>query len=73
MPDAPDPDATVSDSTRAAEHDDESVVAHADAPPTPDEEAVAEDHADLLTDDVRAHEEDMANLGANVPGEGKID
>lgn len=73
MPDSPDPDAIVSDTTLAVEQDDEAVTAHADTAPTPEEEAVAEAHADLLTDDVRAHEQEMADLGANVPGEGQID
>lgn len=73
MPDSPDPDAIVSDTTRAVEHDDEAVTAHADSPPTPDQEAAAETNSHRLTDEVRAHEQEMADIGANVAGEGQID
>ncbi len=69
---APEP-GTVTDATVHTEDEDAQITARADAPPTPEEEAVAEAHADSLTDDVREHYEEMADLGANIEGEGKVE
>ncbi len=68
----PEPGA-VSDATAQTEDEDARVSARADAPPTPEQEAAAEAHADSLTDDVREHYEEMAELGANIEGEGKVE
>jgi hypothetical protein len=67
MPDEPEP---VSDETRAAEARDAARVHAPDRPPSPDEEARAEEqHVD---ENVRAHYEDMAERGANQRGEGRV-
>ena len=39
---------------------------------TPDEEKVADEHGDAVTDSVREHEEEMMETGANVKGEGEV-
>ena len=53
---------------------DRSVPPHADRAPTPDEEAAAEKGAASVDlDSVTAHEQEMADKGKNVKGEGEIE
>ena len=56
--------------TRAAERDDAQQSARADGAPTPEEEAIADSVE--LDPDVAAHEQEMAERGANQQGEGKL-
>lgn len=60
----------VDDETKAADERD-SVTAHrADRPPTPEEEAIADELT--LDPEVAEHYEEMNEIGANVKGEGRI-
>lgn len=58
-----------SGATRAAERDEAEVTAGADRAPTPDEEAAAPTE---VTDEQRAHAEEMLERGAHQQGEGRI-
>ena len=58
------------DRTRKAESEDAHTTAHADRPPTDDEETVAEGLT--LDPDVAAHEKEMDERGANTKGEGRL-
>jgi hypothetical protein len=58
------------DETRAAEREDAERRAGADRQPTPEEEKDAESRA--LDPDVVAHEQEMAERGANQKGEGRV-
>jgi hypothetical protein len=72
MPESTDP----TESTRAAERVDSTQPHMADRAATPDEEAAAErgrEEVDADPEDVAAHYEEMADLGAHVKGEGEID
>jgi hypothetical protein len=69
----PDPEDRTTSDTRAAEEQDARVQAHADRSPTADEERIAEAHRDTADDGVAAHYEEMAELGAEVRGEGQIE
>jgi hypothetical protein len=60
----------VSDTTRQAEAEEADAPHEADRPPTPEEEASAEGRT--VDPDVRAHYEEMAELGAEDKGEGRI-
>jgi hypothetical protein len=64
---------TTDPATRAADERDAERHGGADRPPTDDEVAAAERSADSLTDDVREHYEEMAEMGAEIKGEGQID
>ncbi len=64
-------DDTVSDATRATEASEEHQQAQADRPPTPDEEAAAEEND--LDPSVGEHYKREAERGADVEGEGQID
>jgi hypothetical protein len=59
-----------SDATKAAERAEADRQAGADRMPTEDEERVAEQSS--IDDDVREHEQDMAERGARQQGEGRI-
>jgi hypothetical protein len=64
------------DSTLAADRDDAEAPHMADRAATPDEEAAAErgrEEVDADPENVAAHYEEMADLGAHVKGEGEID
>ncbi|HVB04946.1 MAG TPA: hypothetical protein VNF07_01680 [Acidimicrobiales bacterium] len=61
----------VDDATRDAEAEEARTTAHADRPPTPEEEELA-DEAGGVDEDVAAHEKEMLERGANVKGEGAI-
>lgn len=58
-----------SGATRAAERDEAEVTAGADRAPTPDEEEAAPTE---VTDEQRAHAEEMLERGAHQQGEGRI-
>lgn len=59
--------------TRAADRNDAATDPHADRMPTAEEERLAEDSAeDVDVAAVGEHYEEMADLGANVEGEGRI-
>ena len=58
-----------SGATRAAEREEAGVAAGADRPPTEDEANAAPTE---VTDEQRAHEEEMLERGANQQGEGRI-
>ena len=60
----------VSESTRAAEADEARSSHDADRPPTPEEESLAEE--ETVEEGVGEHFRDMAERGANEPGEGRI-
>jgi hypothetical protein len=64
------------DTTREAERSEAGKSHTADRPPTPEEDAAAErERAESDADDrkdVAEHYEDMAELGADVKGEGEI-
>ena len=62
----------LSDATHEADRRDAEVHAHADRMPTPEEERIAES-LPPVDPDVIAHEEEMAERGANQKGEGRID
>lgn len=62
----------VSDATTNVDEVDAQATAAADRAPTPDEEKVAEEHGDALTDSVRASEQEAMETGAHVKGEGEI-
>jgi hypothetical protein len=67
-------DAPLDEGTRAADRNDASTTAHADRMPTGEEERLAEQSAAQVdVDAVAEHYEEMADLGANVEGEGRID
>jgi hypothetical protein len=59
------------DETRQTEREDAKVRAGSDRPPTPEEEAVA-DELPGIDDDVAANYKEMAERGANQKGEGRI-
>ena len=67
MNDEPD---QVSDATREAEADEARVRHVAGRGPTPEEEEAADDHE--VDPEVRAHYQEMTELGANEVGEGRI-
>jgi hypothetical protein len=58
------------DATRAAEREEAERDAGADRMPTEDDERVAERQS--IDDDVREHEQEMAERGAHQEGEGRI-
>lgn len=58
--------------TRAEEQTDAQVTAGADRPPTDEEARLAEDQEEKATEQVAAHEREMAERGANQKGEGRI-
>jgi hypothetical protein len=60
------------DQTRQTERDDAKVKAGSDRPPTPEEEAVAEELPGI-DEDVSESYKEMAERGANQKGEGRID
>ncbi len=60
----------VSDATRRAEDEDADSPHQADRPATPEEEEAAGDRK--VSADVRAHEHEMAQRGADEKGEGRI-
>jgi hypothetical protein len=60
------------DQTRQSERDDAKVRAGSDRPPTPEEEAVADDLPGI-DEDVSENYKEMAERGANQKGEGRID
>jgi hypothetical protein len=60
----------VDDATKAEEAGEARATHTADRPPTPDEEAAAEENE--LDPDVAAHEREMGRIGADVKGEGEI-
>lgn len=60
----------VSGATRRAEEDESGQAHEADRPPTPDEEAAAEDQS--VDAEVREHYEDMTERGVRQEGEGRI-
>ena len=62
----------VSDATTDVDEVDARATGAADSAPTPDEEKVADEHGDAVTDSVRKHEEEMMETGANVKGEGEV-
>ena len=68
----PDPDRT-SDATQAADERDAHVQGQADRPPTEDEAQMADQHRDAADPDVAEHYEEMAELGAEIRGEGQIE
>jgi uncharacterized BrkB/YihY/UPF0761 family membrane protein len=68
----PDPDTTPSDATRQADERDSEVRGHADRPPTDDEARIAEAQG-APGDEVAEHYEEMAEIGAEVRGEGQIE
>jgi hypothetical protein len=61
----------VSEETQHVEDDDAKTPAHADRPPTSEEELAAEETGPL-SESVASHEREMAELGAKVKGEGEI-
>ena len=71
MSDVPDDEANVSDSTRAAEAEDEQQHAGADRPPTPEEEAAAEARP-RVDPEAAASYKKAAETGAHIAGEGQI-
>ena len=64
-------DPTVQDATKDAEAREAEASHTADRPPTPDEEAVADDNQ--LDPAVAEHEREMGKIGSEVKGEGQID
>ena len=60
------------DQTKKAEREDAAVHAGSDRPPTPEEEAVAEELPGIDAD-VEEHYQEMAERGAKQKGEGRID
>ncbi len=60
----------VSEATRKAESEESEARHVADRPPTPEEEESAEGHE--VDPEVRAHYQEMTELGADDPGEGRI-
>ena len=62
----------VSDATTDVDEVDARATGTADRAATPDEERVAEEYSDSLTDSVRSSEEEMMETGANVKGEGEV-
>lgn len=69
----PDPDDRTTDATQAAEERDAQVHGQADRPPTDEEAAVAAQHRDAAGAGVAEHYEEMAEIGAEVRGEGQIE
>jgi hypothetical protein len=74
----PDPDAaptttTTSPATRAADERDADAEHRADRPPTPAEEAEAEEWADRVDPQTGEHYAEMAELGAEIDGEGRVE
>jgi hypothetical protein len=70
----PDPDpTTTSDATHEADARDSRVHGQPDRAPTEEEERMAEAHADAAGSDVGEHFDEMAELGAEVRGEGQIE
>ena len=59
-----------SDATKAAERAEAERQAGADRMPTEEEERIADESS--IDDDVREHEQDMAERGARQQGEGRI-
>jgi hypothetical protein len=59
-----------SDATKAAERAEADQEAGSDRMPTDDEERAAE--GNTIDDDVREHEQEMAERGARQQGEGRI-
>lgn len=60
-------------STDSAPESADAQAAHtADRPPTPEEERLAEQAASDVTPDVGEHFQEMAEIGADVRGEGQI-
>lgn len=63
----------IDEGTHRADEADASVHAGADREPTADEEQLAERSAQQVdVDAVAEHYEEMADLGANIEGEGRI-
>ena len=60
----------VSDATREAEREEGASHHDPDRPPTPEEEAMADDLS--VDPDVAEHYEEMAQLGAEAEGEGRM-
>ncbi|HTT86068.1 MAG TPA: hypothetical protein VMF60_01765 [Acidimicrobiales bacterium] len=60
----------VSDATRQAEREASAAAPEPDRAPTSEEEAVADDLS--VDPDVREHYEEMAELGADTEGEGRV-
>jgi hypothetical protein len=58
--------------TKKTEREDAQVRAGSDRPPTPEEEAVADDLPGI-DEDVADNYKEMAERGANQKGEGRID
>ncbi len=63
--------ARVDDATKDEESRDAQASHTADRPPTPEEDATADEHE--LDPEVAAHEKEMGKIGAEVEGEGRID
>ena len=61
---------TVSDATRQAEREESAAAHHPDRPPTPEEEADADELA--VDPEVRKNYEDMMERGAEIKGEGQV-
>jgi hypothetical protein len=61
------------DSTRQADESDAFAAHDADRPPSPAEEAIADEAAAGVDPSVAEHFKEMDELGANVKGEGRIE